>query len=880
MDFLPFLPYNSITNSVIHVTHDTLSKNQPIMTEWPTINQNTCIYKQNYAKAIKANSLHTLKPNIELYVIPSSEPQHIAQLHDIPNGVLQSDIKFYDIPRKNTSCPLDGDTSTTVSPSGGNTVLFDHVQGYSSRYMHGNVCWINNLIRKNRTAIEQSSVIEFELNRINNISVDHISHNVQQSKLKFYNICPSGGHTSINKAKDKQIYIRSKVKHVNHTRPNVNSYNILLTPNHASSKTRINKWSEVEYMHNKPKHKHIHIRQKVKHSYTGPNANRYSLLQVENDTHYSNIPPDQGSTNERMNRSNSSITSNDTHGIPTNENPSQPTKVERSESRPRSRPTRWDTPITEEHQTNTYSNIRYINIPYTLKRKPSKGKQKEKKQMNQISNMKLALWNAHSLRNKAETIKEYINEHDLDMVLVTEAWLKEKGDEETIDSLEKNGYKYKHYPRGHIDGGGVAILHKETLDITLPKHPRVKSMEIMEIILKTKRKKMRFVLVYRAEPKGKNYTMSEFYQEMTKLMTYYNTFKDETIYCGDFNHHMNKPHKPDVIKLNEVITTFNKIQHVTEPTHEHGNTLDLIITNPQTSLISHKVDIQASDHNIILMDMSLEKPPKKKKSITFRKIKNIDTDSFMKDINESIKGINMNEDLDTLVESYNNVLLGVLDSHAPMETKEVMEREDTPWTTEEIRPLKTKRRRLERLSRRTGLLVHKQEVRRFNREFNDFLENKRAESYAKIIDDNSDDPKILFKVINKALHKNQDNPMPPGKDNQKLADEFADFFTDKISNIRIKIQQDPLSDIPHTEQRRYVKQLTKFRELTEDEVKVLLKKSSNKHCELDPIPTNLLKICIGDLLPLITKIINLSLRLGSMPTKGGNNKTSSKETWS
>ncbi len=390
-------------------------------------------------------------------------------------------------------------------------------------------------------------------------------------------------------------------------------------------------------------------------------------------------------------------------------------------------------------------------------------------------------------------------------------------------------------------------------------------MEMMEILLKTKQKKMRFVLVYRAEPKGKNYTMSEFYQEMTKLMTYYDTFKDETIYCGDFNHHMNKPYKPDVIKFNEVITTFNKIQHVIEPTHEHGNTLDLIITNPQTSLISHKVDIQASDHNIILMDMSLNKPSKKKRTITFRKIKSIDTAAFMKDVNENLKGVNMDDDLDTLIESYNHVLLGVLDRHAPVETKEITEREDTPWTSEEIRPLKTKRRRLERLSRRTGLLVHKQEVRRFNREFNDFLENKRAESYAKLIDDNSNDPKILFKVINKALHKNQDNPMPPGKDNQKLADEFADFFTDKISNIRTKIQQDPLSDTQHIEKRRYKKQLTEFRELTEDDVKVLLKKSSNKHCELDPIPTNLLKLCIDDLLPLITKIINLSLKLGNMP---------------
>ncbi len=43
-------------------------------------------------------------------------------------------------------------------------------------------------------------------------------------------------------------------------------------------------------------------------------------------------------------------------------------------------------------------------------------------------------------------------------------------------------------------------------------------------------------------------------------------------------------------------------------------------------------------------------------------------------------------------------------------------------------------------------------------------------------------------------------------------------------------------------------------------------KSPNKYCELDPIPTNLIRECIDKILPLLTKIINLSLQLGDMPT--------------
>ena len=42
-------------------------------------------------------------------------------------------------------------------------------------------------------------------------------------------------------------------------------------------------------------------------------------------------------------------------------------------------------------------------------------------------------------------------------------------------------------------------------------------------------------------------------------------------------------------------------------------------------------------------------------------------------------------------------------------------------------------------------------------------------------------------------------------------------------------------------------------------------KSPYKLCELDPIPTWLLKCCLTELLPLITTLVNKSLTTGSFP---------------
>ena len=59
--------------------------------------------------------------------------------------------------------------------------------------------------------------------------------------------------------------------------------------------------------------------------------------------------------------------------------------------------------------------------------------------------------------------------------------------------------------------------------------------------------------------------------------------------------------------------------------------------------------------------------------------------------------------------------------------------------------------------------------------------------------------------------------------------------------------------------------LVKFTPASEDEIQKIVKNSPDKSCELDPVPTWLLKLCLHELLPLLTKIINFSLETGCVP---------------
>ncbi len=68
--------------------------------------------------------------------------------------------------------------------------------------------------------------------------------------------------------------------------------------------------------------------------------------------------------------------------------------------------------------------------------------------------------------------------------------------------------------------------------------------------------------------------------------------------------------------------------------------------------------------------------------------------------------------------------------------------------------------------------------------------------------------------------------------------------------------------------------------MTQDEVKEMGFKAPSKFCELEPVPTWIIRDCIDEVLPLLTKIVYLSLTHGEMPDdlKLVINKTIFKET--
>ena len=85
--------------------------------------------------------------------------------------------------------------------------------------------------------------------------------------------------------------------------------------------------------------------------------------------------------------------------------------------------------------------------------------------------------------------------------------------------------------------------------------------------------------------------------------------------------------------FDDVLDSFNLSNSVTFPTHRAGHTLDLLIHEVNFPYIGHiEVGHMLSDHSIIHYRLHISRPCTTSKRIKVRKTKNIDPDSFARDV--------------------------------------------------------------------------------------------------------------------------------------------------------------------------------------------------------------------------------------------------------
>ncbi|WP_419615719.1 reverse transcriptase family protein [Thiolapillus sp.] len=366
--------------------------------------------------------------------------------------------------------------------------------------------------------------------------------------------------------------------------------------------------------------------------------------------------------------------------------------------------------------------------------------------------------------------------------------------------------------------------------------------------------------MYRPPPSKKNnFTDSMFFDQFSDFLEHSDSLPGKTLLMGDFNFHFENLEN-NSRKLHDIIDIFNLTQSVTEPTHNQGHLLDLVLSKQSDNiLLSTKLHHGlTSDHTAILCKLDVSVPLQEPETFQYRCLKKIDTNTFKQDLSDVISR-------SSSVSDYNNHLRSVLDKHAPLCRRTSRTRKPTPWFSsiaEQFCELKRERRKAERRWLKSKLTVHKQIYDSIKQKVTDLVDKaKRTYFSAKI--QSSTTCKQLFQNFNSMLGKNFSSPLPSAFDSDDLPTVFSEYFTEKIRTIRNNFP--PPNPTVSSVASFTGDPLQTFDPVTDDFVLKIIKSTPAKSCELDPIPTTLLYDNLDILLPTITNIINTSLTTGIVP---------------
>ena len=129
--------------------------------------------------------------------------------------------------------------------------------------------------------------------------------------------------------------------------------------------------------------------------------------------------------------------------------------------------------------------------------------------------------------------------------------------------------------------------------------------------------------------------------------------------------------------------------------------------------------------------------------------------------------------------------------------------------------------------------------------------------------DCGNNPKMLYRLVNNIMGNIIANPLPTATGDESLPNEFVEFLMDKIQKIPDALDHHS-KYIPSP---KVVPYFERFQPLSEKDVWSIVKSMPTKSCELDALPTQLLKDILDGILTPITHLVNTSLQKGIFPLK-------------
>ena len=198
-----------------------------------------------------------------------------------------------------------------------------------------------------------------------------------------------------------------------------------------------------------------------------------------------------------------------------------------------------------------------------------------------------------------------------------------------------------------------------------------------------------------------------------------------------------------------------------------------------------------------------------------------------------------------------------------------------PFIDSEYISARQSRRRAERKARKSGSVIDKDIQNKIEHQTKKLFLKKKSSYYVSKFEEASG-PKEVYSLVDNLMNKPKSGL--PDKDEKLYANEFAEYFNDKILKIRhgfdttkSNLEMDDRNDISDLEDSCSSSTLAfdsfcNFKPVSEDEIKKIIINAKPTTSFVDPCSTKFMLNFLDILLPIFVIIINMSLMTGTVPT--------------
>ena len=272
--------------------------------------------------------------------------------------------------------------------------------------------------------------------------------------------------------------------------------------------------------------------------------------------------------------------------------------------------------------------------------------------------LKVANWNANSILKKNLDVTNFLQKHNIDIMLVTETFLK------TPIKFSIPSYTIYRIDRTEGQKGGVAIFIKNSIKHRLMKSLNLKVIEGIGINVETSSGKISFISAYHP---GANKNMKAFANDVVTLTKLNSSY----FICGDINarhRFWNCANSNEVGKVlfGKLQTELFSIHHPNTPAYIPSDpnrcqsTLDIILSN-NCHLISTPMTDLASDHLPVIFEILNTKPTANPCKYLYD-YNEANWPNFVNNINNSIDRTQMNihnitnmQQIDDMIARFNHI---------------------------------------------------------------------------------------------------------------------------------------------------------------------------------------------------------------------------------